>query len=217
MSDSACSSDIQYCQTFSTTLLWVDHWTRIIFLIFQGFGSSPVNPSITRMFLVKFSTFLWRFQKLNFKTFLKFSHNTLFYCPSDLTKISWNVLKLSFWNLHRNVENFTRNILVIDGFTGDEPKPWKIKNIILVQWSTHNKVVLKVWQYWISEEHALSDIIVSPSTSSNICWLSDFNSSENWLDFPDPQSILSSSDSLFYYLRLVYPLKGFWTFLHSSW
>ena len=41
MSDSACSSDIQYCQTFSTTLLWVDHWTRIIFLIFQGFWLIP--------------------------------------------------------------------------------------------------------------------------------------------------------------------------------
>ena len=113
-------------------------------------------------------------------------------------KISRNVLKLSFWNLHRNVENFTRNILVIDGSTGDESKPLKIKNIILVQWFTHNKVVLKVCQYWISEEHALLDIIVSSSASSNICWLSDFSSSENWLDLPDPQSILSSSDSLFY-------------------
>ena len=34
MSDSACFSDIQYCQTFSTSLLWMDHWTRIIFLFF---------------------------------------------------------------------------------------------------------------------------------------------------------------------------------------
>ena len=41
MSDSAYSSDIQYWQTFSTTLLWVDHWTRIIFLIFQGFWLIP--------------------------------------------------------------------------------------------------------------------------------------------------------------------------------
>ena len=61
-----------------------------------------------------------------------------------------------------------------------------------------NKEVLKVWQYWISEEHALSDIIISSSASSNICWLSDFSSSENWLDLSDPQSNLSSSDSLFF-------------------
>ena len=99
---------------------------------------------------------------------------------------------------------------MIDGSIGDEPKPLKNqKYIILVQWSTHNKVVLKAWQYWISEEHVLLDIIVSSSASSNICWLSNFSSSENWLDLLDPQSILSSSDSLFYYLRLVYPLSGF--------
>ena len=56
------------CQTFSTSLLWVDHWTGIIFLNFQKFGSSPVNPFITRMFLVKFTTFLCRFQRINSKT-----------------------------------------------------------------------------------------------------------------------------------------------------
>ena len=86
--------------------------------------------------------------------------------------------------------------------------PWKIKNIILVQWSTHNKVVLKAWQYWISEEHALLDIIVSSSASFNICWLSDFSLSENWLDLPDPQSILSSSNSLFLLFTIGISTKG---------
>ena len=42
MSKSACSSDIQYCQAFSTTLLWVDHWTRIIFFEFSGVLAHPL-------------------------------------------------------------------------------------------------------------------------------------------------------------------------------
>ena len=117
------------------------------------------------------------------------------------------ILELSLWSLHINIENFTRNILMMNGSTGDEPKPLKIKNIVLVQWSTHNKEVLKVFQYWISEKQALSDIIISSFASSNICWLSDFSSSENWLSLPDHQSILSFSNSLFFfYLRLVYSL-----------
>ena len=71
MSKSACSSDIQYCQTFSTSYYeWITG-QELYFWFFRGFGSSPVDPSITRMFLMKFSTFLWRFQKLNFKTFLE--------------------------------------------------------------------------------------------------------------------------------------------------
>ena len=68
--------------------------------------------------------------------------------------------------------------------------------MIPVQWSTHNKEELKVCQYLILEEHILSDIIISSFTSSNICWLFIFSSSENWLDLPDPQYMLSSSDSL---------------------
>ena len=53
-------------------------------------------------------------------------------------------MELSLWNLHRNVENFTRNTLVMDGSTRDELKPLKIQNMILVQWSTHNK---KYWKF----------------------------------------------------------------------
>ena len=41
MSESACFSDIQYFQTLSTSLLWMDHWTGIIFLIFEGFRLIP--------------------------------------------------------------------------------------------------------------------------------------------------------------------------------
>ena len=170
MSENVYSFDIQYCQTFNTSLLWVDHWTRIIFLIFQGF---------------------WQ----NFKI-KRFPQNTLFYCSLILHK-SFGIMELSLWNLHRSVENFTRNIIVMNESSGDEPKSLKIKNMILVQWSTHNKEVLKVWQYWISKEYTFSDIIISSFASSNICWLSDFSSSENWLNLPDPQSILSSSNSFF--------------------
>ena len=90
MSDSTCFSDIQYCQTFSTPLLWVDHWTAgIIFFIFQGFWLIPLDSLITRMFPVKFSKFLCRFQKLSSKIPRKFA-NILFYYSFDFTIISWD-------------------------------------------------------------------------------------------------------------------------------
>ena len=179
MTENGYSSNVQYCQTLNTSLLWVDHWTRIIFLIFRGFGKTSKSKD---------------FRKILCSIVLLISHKYL------------GILELNLWNRHRNVENFTRNIIVMNGSTGDEPKPLKIKNMILVQWSTHNKEVLKVWQYWTLEEYPFSVIIISSFASSNICWLSNFSSSENWLNLPDPQSILSSSNSLFYYLRLAYPL-----------
>ena len=46
--------------------IWADHWTEILFLIFQGFWLIPCR-SITRMFLEKFSTFLCRSQRLSSK------------------------------------------------------------------------------------------------------------------------------------------------------
>ena len=97
--------------------------------------------------------------------------------------------KIFWWNLF-NVEVLT-NLSKKKWFHSSNP--------------SHNKEVLKVWQYWISEEYTFSDIIVSSFSSSNICWFSDFSSSENWLNLSNLQSILSSSNSLFYYLRLIYP------------
>ena len=49
-----------------------------------------------------------------------------------------------------------------------------------------NKEVLKVWQYWILEEHALSDIFMLSYAYSKICLLLYFSSSENWLKLLDP-------------------------------
>ena len=122
---------------------------------------------------------------------------------------SFGILELSLWNLDKNVEIFTRKILVMDGSTGMSQNRSKIKNMIPIQSSTQNKKVLKVWQYWISEKQAFSNIIILSFTSFNICWLSDFSSSENWWDWPDPQSILSSSDSLFIIYDWYICFRGF--------
>ena len=123
MSDSACFSDIQYCKTLSTSLLWVDHWTAGI-ISFKGFGSSLSISLITRMFLVKFSKFLCRFQRLSSKI-LRDYRKIKRVIEQNIFANFHGILELSLWNLHKNFENLTRNILVINESRGMSQNPWK--------------------------------------------------------------------------------------------
>ena len=92
MSESAC---FQIFNIAKLSVLLYYEWITVLesyLWFFWSFGSSPVNQSITRIFLVKFSTFLCRFQRLNSKI------------PKDFCKIKrvirQNICKnlLGFWS-----------------------------------------------------------------------------------------------------------------------
>ena len=120
MSESACFSDIQYCQTLSTSLLQVDHWTRVIFLIFEGFWLITCRSIHHKNVPCEILYISMSISMARLRNSQIFSQNQ----KGNRTK-HLRISETSHWNRHRNIENFTRNILVMDGSTGDEPKPLK--------------------------------------------------------------------------------------------
>ena len=186
-------------------------WNNI--LIFRDFGSPPVDSSIIRMFLAKFSTFLCKFQRLNSKIL---RDSRLIFCSIVLLILreSLKILELSLWNLHRNVENFARNILMMDESTGGEQNPWKSKYYFS---PVIHKKVMKVWNIEYQENTHSQTLLLS--CLSHLPISVDYQALDR-LKIDWTCQILNLSSLLsthFYYLRLVYSLSGFWVFLHSSW
>ena len=115
--------------------------TGIVFLILRGFGSSLVDPFIIRMLLVKYSTFLCKFQRLNFKIpvdFLKILNLLPFWFCYNLLGFKWKGIF--------NIKGINRSIWIFR----------KTYIQILIQWFTHYYQSKKLKQAFCDYENELN-------------------------------------------------------------
>ena len=105
----------------------MDHWNGIIFLIFQGFGSSPVYPSQeyslwnSLHFYVDLKGSTQNFQEISAKYFVLlpfwFCENLLGFTLKD-NRITWEAYKFA-WKASLNFEG------LVEAWESSEiPKPW---------------------------------------------------------------------------------------------